>query len=189
MIDFDQSVIWQQLEERLAKTENPRHRQMLQTVIDHGKAEAAGDVPAMLATLNDDPQYHFWGQGRDWGPKGLDAVRAYYVGFVASGAGFFESRKDRIVVDDGCVVTENAMRGIIPGAIARARGYDVDDVDGHYLVTNRVVVLWPFDESGALIGEDSYGTSDLTDIQRVPDDDLPEAYREMLRAIGAAPGS
>ena len=109
-----------------------------------GKAEAAA---TSTAAVTGGPQY-ILGQGRARGPKGLDAVRAYYVGFVASGAGFFESRKDRIVVDDGCVVTENVMRGIIPGAIARARGYDVDDVDGHYLVTNRVVVLWPFDEVG-----------------------------------------
>jgi hypothetical protein len=87
------------------------------------------------------------------------------------------------VVDDDTVVTENAMRGIVPGAVAQARGYAIDDLDGHYLVANRTVILWVFDESCALVGEDSYASSDITDIQRVPDDELPTAYLAMLDAI------
>jgi hypothetical protein len=92
----------------------------------------------------------------------------------------------RIVVDDDTVVTENAMRGIVPGTVARARGYAIDDLDGHYLVTNRTVILWVFDESCALVGEDSYASSDITDIQRVPDDELPAEYLAMLAAIHSA---
>jgi hypothetical protein len=180
----DQSVSWRQLEERLARTTNPRHRAMLQTVIDHAKAEARGDVDGLMATLSDDPQYHFWSGGRDWGPKGPQGVRAFYEDFVASGAGFFESYKPRIVVDDENVVTESEMRGIVPGVVARARGCDIDDVDGHYLVTARTVIFWPFNEAGELIGEDSYGSSDVSDCRRVPDDELPAAYVAMLDAIG-----
>ena len=41
MADWDQSVTWQDLEARLEVTTNPRHRQMLQVVADHGKAESA----------------------------------------------------------------------------------------------------------------------------------------------------
>jgi hypothetical protein len=184
LVNFDTSITWQQLEERLARTTNPRHRVMLQTVIDHAKAEARGDVDGLMATLSDDPQYHYWNAGRDWGPKGQARVRAYYEGFVASGAGFFESYKPRIVVDDDNVVTENVMRGIVPGAVARARGCDIDDVEGHYLVTARVTIFWPFNEAAELVGEDSYGSSDATDCQRVPDDELPAEYVAMLDAIG-----
>ncbi len=183
-MDFDTSVSWQQLEERLARTTNPRHRVMLQTVIDHAQAESRGDVDGLMATLSDDPQYHFWSAGRDWGPKGEPAIRAYYEGFVASGAGFFESYKPRIVVDDENVVTESMMRGIVPGVVARARGCDVDDVEGHYFVTARTVIFWPFNEAGELVGEDSYGSADVSDCRRVPDDELPAAYLAMLDAIG-----
>src|SRR5258708_1397684 len=105
-MDFDQSITWQQLEQRLARTTNPRHRTMLQTVIDHARCEAGGDVDALMATLSEDPQYHFWAGGYDWGPKGKEAVRAYYEHFVASGAGFFESEMVRLVVDDDNVMTE-----------------------------------------------------------------------------------
>jgi hypothetical protein len=183
-MDFDQAISWRQLEERLARTDNPRHRKMLQTVIDHAKAESNGDVDGLMATLSDDPQYHFWSGGDDWGPKGPAAVRAYYDGFVASGAGFFESHKTRIVVDDENVVTESVMRQLVPGRVAQQRGYTIPDLDAHYVVTARVAIFWPFDESGALVGEDSYGSSDLRDLTLVPDDELPDEYVAMLDAIG-----
>jgi SnoaL-like domain len=181
---FDQSITWRQIEERLARTTNPRHRMMLQTVIDHAIAESSGDVDGLMATLGDDPRYHFWSNGKDWGPKGREQVRAFYEGFVASGAGFFESSKPRIVVDDDTVVTECVIRGLVPGAIARERGYDVPDVDGHYVVTARTAIFWPFDEAGELVGEDSYGSSDVTDFEQVADEDLPPAYVAMLEAVG-----
>ena len=89
MLAMDQSVTWRQLEERLERTANPRHRKMLQTVIDHAKAESSGDVDGLMATLGADPKYHFWSSGKDWGPKGREQVRAFYEDFVASAAGFF----------------------------------------------------------------------------------------------------
>jgi SnoaL-like domain len=183
-MDFDQTISWRGLEERLARTDDPRHRRMLQTVIDHAKAESYGDVDGLMATLGDDPQYHFWSGGTDWGPKGADAVRAYYRDFVASGAGFFESYKARIVVDDDNVVTESVMRQLVPGRVAQQRGYDIPDVDAHYIVSARTAIFWPFDESCTLIAEDSYGSSDLRDLTLVPDDELPADYVAMLDAIG-----
>jgi hypothetical protein len=185
-VEFDQTISWQRIEERLARTTNPRHRKMLQTVIDHAKAEAHGDVDGLMATLGDDPQYHFWSNGTDWGPKGRDGVRAFYEGFVASGAGFFESFKPRIVVDDDTVVTECVIRGLVPGAIARQRGHDVPDADGHYVVIARTAIFWPFDDAGELIGEDSYGSSDVTEFEQVAEEDLPPAYVAMLEAVGRA---
>ncbi len=58
-MDFDQATGgWGKLEERL-RTDNLRHRKMLQTVIDHARAESNGDVDGLMATLCDDPRYHF----------------------------------------------------------------------------------------------------------------------------------
>ena len=187
MLEFDTSVTWRDLDERLATTTNPRHRAMLQTVIDHAKAEVAASLDGLMGTLNDDPQYHFWSDGHDWGPKGRDAVRAYYEGFVASGAGFFESRKPRIVVDDHNIVTECDMRQLVPGSIARQRGYKIPDPNGHYIVYARTVIFWPFNEAGELTGEDSYGSSDTSVFEPVADADLPTAYVTMLEAIGLVP--
>lgn len=184
MLAMDQSVTWRQLEERLERTANPRHRKMLQTVIDHAKAESSGDVDGLMATLGADPNYHFWSSGKDWGPKGREQVRAFYEDFVASAAGFFESYKARIVVDDDNVVTESVMRGIVPGVVAQQRGCNVPDVNGHYIVHARTAIFWPFDADCVLQGEDSYGSSDVTDFEQVPNDELPAEYVQMLEAVG-----
>jgi hypothetical protein len=185
MVEFDQSITWRELEARLAKTTDPRHRKMIETVIEHGRAEAAVDVDRLMATLSSDPEYHFWVGGRDLGPKGSEAVRAYYEGFVASGGAFFESHKPRIVVDDDNVVTENILRQIIPAALAARRGYEVPDPDGHYIVVSRVVNFWPFNEAGELIGEDAFSSSDMAVFEQVVEDELPPAYIRMLELIGA----
>jgi hypothetical protein len=189
MLAFDTSITWQHLEERLQRTTSPRQRRMLQTIIDHAKAEAAGSVDGLMATLCADPRYHFWSGGQDWGPKGNAAVRGFYENFVAGGEGFFESRKSRIVVDDDAVVTETELRQLVPGAVAARRGYAIPDPDGHYLVYARTVILWPFNEAGELLGEDSYGSSDTSVFEQVPFDELPPAYVAMLHQIGLADAS
>ena len=186
MLTFDPSITWRHLEERLARTTSPRHRHMLQTVIDHARAEAGASVDGLMATLCPDPQYHFWSHGRDWGPKGHAAVRGFYENFVARGEGFFESRKARIVVDDDTVVTETEMRQLVPGAVAAQRGYAIPDLDGHYLVFARTVIMWPFNQAGELVGEDSYGSSDTSVFEQVPEEELPAGYVAMLRSIGLA---
>jgi hypothetical protein len=186
MLTFDPSITWRHLEERLARTTSPRHRHMLQTVIDHARAESAASVEGLMATLCADPQYHFWSNGQDWGPKGHAAVRGFYENFVARGEGFFESRKSRIVVDDDAVVTETEMRQLVPGAVAAQRGYAIPDPDGHYLVFARTVILWPFNQAGELVGEDSYGSSDTSVFEQVPEEELPAGYVAMLRSIGLA---
>ena len=183
MVEFDQSITWRELETRLAKTTNPRHRVMIENVIEHGKAECAFSVDRLMATLSDEPEYHFWNAGNDWGPKGRAAIQAYYEGFVASGAAFFESYKPRIVVDDDNIVTENVLRQLIPGSVALQRGLDVPDPDGHYVVTARIVNFWKFNGAGQLDCEDAYASAG-TSFEQVPDDELPEAYVAMLELIG-----
>ena len=184
MDEWDQAVSWRDLELRLAETSDPRHRKLIQTVIDHSKAEAVGDVEGLMATLCANPRYHFWTDGKDWGPKGYDAVRKYYTDYAASGAGFFESRKVRIVVDDNGIVTESDFRNLVSGRLAERMGHRVDDPDGHYVTRHRIVLLWPFDEAGQLIGEDSYSSSDRTIIEEVPFERLPAAYLAMLDKLG-----
>jgi hypothetical protein len=185
MLQFDQSTIWHALEQRLARTENPRHRQLLSVVIAHGKAEAARDLDGLMATLVADPQYHFWTNGVDHGPKGYDAVRNYYRDFVMSGGAVFESPKERIIVDDDSIGHEGTISSLVSGAIAKRRGYNVPDEGGHYLVHHRSVVLWSFDEAGLALGEDSYSQIHPDNWERIPDVELPKVYLDYLAEIGA----
>jgi len=185
MLDFDQSVSWKALEERRDRTGSPRQRQLLQVVIDHVKAEVARSLDGLMATLVAEPNYHFWIDGKDLGPKGYDGVRSYYEAFVLGGGAVFESIKERIVVDDDTISHEGPVRNLVSGAIAKARGYTVPDDTGHYLVTFRNVVWWSFDESGLALGEDSYTTKDPDDWTRIADEALPQCYVDYLAEIGA----
>ena len=184
MIEFDRSLGWKALEERLATTDNPRHRTIIQTVIDHAKAECAMDLDGLMTTLVEDPQYHFWTHGRDHGPKGYDGVRKYYADYVASGGAIISSPKERVFVDDNGIVTEGTLTTLASGQIAKARGYHIDDDSAHYLLRMRNTVLWSFDERGLALGEDAYSMSDPDDFEKVPASELPDFYVDYLKRIG-----
>lgn len=124
---IDPDNTWRPLERRLAQTTDPRHRVVLTAVIEHMKAEAEPDLDRLMATLTDAPDYHFWHDGRDRGPKGTDGVRRYYSDFVASGSDVLEFEIDRLVLDDHCLVTEGFLKQILPGGYAKQIGLAVDD--------------------------------------------------------------
>lgn len=179
-LDFDSSRSWERLEQRLAETDNPRHRKMLETVIAHTKAEAHGDIDGVMATLGPDPKYHFWRNGKDFGPKGYGDIRKFYDDLLAKKATVLESNKERITVDDHTIVHEGTIRTILPGSVVRERGGQVEDEDTTYIVTTRTLISWPFDEEGRPIGEDSYSSMDLDSIEVVPEQDWPEQYRSLV---------
>lgn len=183
-IDFDRSLGWKALEERLAVTESPRQRAILQTVIDHSKAEADFDLDGLMATLVDDPQYHFWSGGRDRGPKGYAAVRRYYEAFVSSGGAVICSPKERVIVDDDSICTESTLTTLASGRIAKARGYNVDDESAHYLLPMRNTVLWSFAPDGRAFGEDAYSMFDPDQFTKVDVSELPDFYVDYLASIG-----
>jgi len=164
---------------------NPRHRRLLQVVIDHAKAEAVGDLDGLMATLVPEPKYHFWGTRGDTGPKGYDGVRQYYDNYVRSGAAILSSPKERIVVDDDTICHEGVITTLVPWPIAKARGYAIPEERGHYAVRMRSVILWSFDENGLAFGEDSYNTIEPDDFDQLADEDLPPVYVDYLASIGA----
>jgi hypothetical protein len=184
MLDFDPRRGWEALQARLDRTESTRQRTMLETVIEHVRAEIDMSLDRLMATLVAEPEYHFWVGGKDVGPKGYDAVRDYYATFVASGGAVMQSPKDRIVVDDDNIVYEGVISNIVPGRVAKARGYTIDDEGAHYLVRFRNVVFWSFDSDGLALGEDSYTAIDPDDFDQVDPSDLPDAYVTYIESLG-----
>jgi ketosteroid isomerase-like protein len=152
---------WAKVEERLASETDPVLRRNLETVLDHMKAEARGDIDGLLVTLSDDVAYHAYGTDEPMlNPVGKDGVRTFYEAFVASGATRLQLDIDRLVVDRDCVVTEGVMRMAYPGRTLAFRGIDVDDPDAYYLFEARMATFWPMDEQGLARGEDTYTGGD-----------------------------
>jgi hypothetical protein len=173
---IDQSLSWRTVADRLAQTDSPRQRKMLQTLADHLRAEEHLSLEQLMATLVPEPEYHLWRNGADYGPKGASAVRAYYSEVVESKRGVLEYAIDRIVVDDDNIVTEGTIRAYQQGSVARAFGFNILDVDATYLVPYRAVIFWPFNAAGEMLGEDGYSTFDPDGAERVAPEDLPDVY-------------
>jgi limonene-1,2-epoxide hydrolase len=158
---LDPRKTWRLVEERLARETDPRRRRNLQTVLAHMKAEAAGDVDALVATLAEDVHYHAFGAPDPlYSPQGRDAVRGFYDAFIASGAHRLEFDCDRVLVDDDAVLTEGTMRIAYPGHVVRLLGREVDDPDAFYLFEARMAVVWPMSPDGLVRGEDTYTVGD-----------------------------
>jgi hypothetical protein len=184
---LDQNLMWAAVEQRAARTTNPRHKAMLEMIARHSRAEALNDFDMLVSTLGAEPNYHFWSDGKDVGPTGWDEVMAFYRGLIGSGASYLESPKERIVVDDDNVVTEMSVRQILPGAVAKANGYAVTDESAFYLIWFRSVILWPFDAEGKIVGEDAYVSRSLADFRKLDDDEVPEVLRQQATAnVGRA---
>ncbi|WP_280833639.1 nuclear transport factor 2 family protein [Mycolicibacterium frederiksbergense] len=182
MAVIDPTRTWQPLEQRLAQTTDERHRLVLSTVIEHMKAEAEPNMERLMATVSPEAEYHFWASGtEDIGPKTKPGVQAYYEAFVAGGSNVLEFEITRLVVDDHCLVTEGFLKQIYPGAVAAAIGVPVDDEAGDYLVVFRQLLLWPIDENGLVLGEDSYNPG-VVSVTKLSREDLPQAYIDLKHA-------
>jgi len=158
---FDPDQSWAPIEARIAKEKDPRRRQLLEQVRDHMRTEIGGDLVGLMATLADEPRYHFWGVPVEGGPKGRAAVEDFYRQMIAGGGHRFHFGIERIVVDDDSVVTEGRIRQKVPGAAIVASG--VEEVEGEpvdsdatYLSETQLLTIWPMNSDGRIIGEDIY---------------------------------
>jgi hypothetical protein len=172
---------WQCAEDRLRTVTDPRHRTVLEAVRDHLKAEVLADFDLLMSTLAPNPEYHFWveGSGFGAGPKGLAAVRAHYEQLFVERRHLVEWDIERWVIDDDTVVTEGWFDQIFPGHVLVPRGLDIDDPDAVYAVRVRLLILWPFDADGKLVGEDSYVNGHMLapgNVRKLAPEEIPDEF-------------
>jgi hypothetical protein len=185
-INFDAGQTWTSFEQFRDRASTPRQSQILQTVIDHSRAEVAGDLDEVMKTLVEDPRYHdygvFPGVVGDTGPKGIGPVTENYETMVENGSYIIESTKERVIIDDERLVSEGSFRQILTADAARAIGFVGAEATGFFLVKARTVVFWEFDGDGKAQGEDRYVF--VQSVDPLPREDLPEGYPERLLAAG-----
>jgi hypothetical protein len=185
---IDATSTWRTVDDRLSTEIDPHLRTALGHLREHMVGEATGDLPRVLATLADEPAYHFWAPAGDWGPKSREAIVEYYTGLFAAGAGRLEFDMEHLVVDRDCIVNEGTLRMIAPAAFWRERSYPgVDDGDGWYLMAARMTIIWPVAADGRLVGEDSY-TGSVEPLRRLTDEEMarvpsPTELKERLAGV------
>jgi len=160
-------------------------RRNIQTVIEHVRAEVAGELEALMDTLVADPVYHIWGASKSVGPRGQQEVRDNYVALIRSGKNRLVYDVTRVVADETCVVTEGHFRFAYPGVVLGSARVDGDQLlDDHwYLVEYKCVVLWPMDEHARILGEELYAGEAPRVMRHLDDHELQE-----LGPVGRANG-
>ena len=184
---IDQNRSWSAVEDRLAVETDLVLRRNLELLLLHMRAEAAGDLDALMSTVADDATYTAFGAPPANSPRGKAAVRTFYEDFIASGATRLQFAIDRLVVDRHCILTEGLMRIAYPGKRLVEYGIVVEDTDAFYLFETHMAVLWPIDENGLFTGEDSYtganGFDGIASRKLSPDDIVElDGSVEMVRA-------
>ena len=179
---IDRTKMFRLLEERIANTTNPRHLLMLNRVLDHAKGEADLDLDLVMSTLTANPRYVAWGAAADMSPVGRQAVRDFYEQTIVQGGQFYlEFDMDRIVVDDDTIVTEGNFRSLYYGADAAKRGFPVDDPTAFYLLSLRMLIVWPFDAEGLIVGEETYSAVTTPDfLKKVDTSEVPQQLRDFV---------
>ncbi len=155
MIDLDVTQTNRAIDELLERTENPRHRYLLQAFHRHRFLEIAGRydeifVPEMTVSK---PVYNFY-QGRV--PRtisGRDAVRALYALWTLTAECIFYAEDEQLAVGDHLVCSNAIAYQQHPGLALVALGHHVDDIGAHYLLRSRQLMLWAYDDRCRLIGE------------------------------------
>ena len=170
---FDPDTSWRPLEDRMQREPDPSRRALLEQVRNHMRSEIQGRFDELMETLTAEPQYHLWGGGQENGPKGREAVAAFYRNMIDCGGNRFHYDIRRIVVDEYCVVTEGVMIQPMAGAIVAASGVEqvegeAVDTSAEYLAEWEILTVWPSDGKGKLLGEDVYnGGSPMARIRKL----------------------
>jgi len=184
---IDRSKTSKLIEERIATTTNPRHLMMLNRLLQHAVGEATLDLDLVMSTLCADPRYVAWGAPADMSPVGREAVRNFYEETIVRGGQFYlELDMDRIVVDDDTIVTEGDFRALYYGAHLAKRGFPVDDPEGFYVLSLRMLIVWPFDADGFIIGEETYSAVTAPDfLTKLDTAQVPREFRDFVEADGS----
>jgi hypothetical protein len=161
MKPVDPERSWLALEKRMATETNPRHGALLKLVRDHMRDELRLHLEPVMATLVDNPEYHFHGMPGFDTLRGRDAVESYYRKMFAENRMSAEFVIKRIVVDNDTVITDGSMIAVVEGAALVAA--NVGEIDGRkpdaassYLSSSPLLVVWPADANALLIGEEIY---------------------------------
>jgi hypothetical protein len=157
---------------RIAQTSNPRHVEHLQVLRAHMAGEVSEDVDALLATISPlRQQYRTWGGPEDLQPASREAIRAFYLERQALGQLYFQFDIDRLTVADDIIITDGVMTSLVPGAFVSGMGQQTSHPEAVHELTTRMLISWPFDESGLLVGEETYST--VVAVRPLTDSEIP----------------
>lgn len=154
-MEFDITQTNRAVDELLERTENPRHRFMLEAYARHRNLEMAGRYEEIFAPemTVPEPYYRFNYLGKVFDLNGREEVQAVYREWTESSQCVFYAEGEELAVGDTMIVSRGTLYQQTPGAVLVEEGVPADP-EAHYLVKVREAMIWPYDEQCRLIGED-----------------------------------
>lgn len=183
---FDISRRLAEVDECIARTENPRHLAILNNYVRHANLEVCGLWHGILAPdmMVEHPVYRFHSPQGLRIIDGMAAVRAEYASYVDLNNTVIYHTDGVVAVNDDGFMTEYVTHRFWPGALLRRLGDDIDDPDATYLVSNTQAMWWPYDDLGRLREERVYRGADRTIRKCDPEEVVTiEEAREKLLPI------
>ena len=150
------------VEKVLDRTDDPRHRYMLQAYLRHRYLESAGRWEEILepGLTVEHPFYRFdlVGTGR-FVLDGRDQVAALYGHWTATNQCVFYVEDEMVAVGDHMLVGRGLSYQQTLGSVLAAAGVEADPT-AMYLTRSQIMMLWPYDDQCRLIGEDVWEFDD-----------------------------
>ncbi len=144
------------VEKVLERTDNPRHRYLLQAYLRHRYLESAGRWEEILepSMTVDVPFYRFDLAGQEpFTLEGKEQVGMLYGHWTATDQCVFYVEDEDVAVGDHMVVGRGIGYQQTLGSELAAAGLDVDP-EAMYLKKSQIMMLWPYDDRCRLLGED-----------------------------------
>jgi hypothetical protein len=158
-VTINRTAMIDYVDARIARTSNQKHVEQLRVLRAHMAGEVSEDVDALLATISPlRQQYRTWGAPEDLQPASREAIRAFYFQRQAQGQLYFQFDIDRLTVADDIIITDGVMTSFVPGTFVAGMGQQTSHPEAVHELTMRMLISWPFDETGLLVGEETYST-------------------------------
>jgi hypothetical protein len=141
--------------ELIERTENPRHRYLLQAYDRHRNLEHAGRFEEIFAPemTVERPVYRFNMLDQPaMKLEGREQVEPLYRLWAETNQSIFYAEDETVAVGDFLVVSTMVGYQQTLGATLVAAGADAEE-DAMYLLRGRVSMIWPYDERCRLVGE------------------------------------
>lgn len=162
MQEFDITRTNEAVERLISVTDNPRHRFLLEAYNRHRNLEMAGRYEEIFTPemTVEHPVYRFSLIGQPvLKLDGRDQIEPLYHHWTETDQCVFYNEGERVAVGDYMVVSRTTGYQQTLGAELREPAADVDP-GAMYLVKAQVVMVWPYDSRGRLVGEDVWEYDD-----------------------------
>jgi hypothetical protein len=190
LVQVDLTRILIAAETLMDELENPHHIAILENYRRHAMLEYCGRYEEILLpemTIEHPVYYINTPQGGHKVYDGMAAVRGFYVSLAEGGLTVAVKSHEHIAVADWGFSQENMAHQHLTGRAAREKGYDVDDLDAHYVEDRWSSMYFLYTEDARLIGEHVYhsqptGFRKAADGERITLQDVVTALGPVIAA-------